>query len=586
MNDVAFLCRAARAPLLAWLLLALVAALLECLLINAILPLVWESDSQARDVAHQAYQWMGVTDDRIFMATMVFVAIAYLGRNVFLALQGIVIARISTTVMVDTKMRLLQRVDEARYHPVSRMDAGTLGNAVLREAGNVPVALGCLVNSVSHGLFAAAVFMLTMWLEPVLIACTLAVILPGYLIIRKTFVVTRKISAEQTALNGRVQSLVVQMVLSLKYLKNTETCGRIVGVVGDRVRQQGSLRFKQLCFGLAFNNGTDLALVLLGLGMVLLHGKLTGAPGIESLFVLYIFRRSAMYAMACQTSFRQYQEVHGSIRVIQDLDRELANHAMVVDANATPPDFSQCIRMKNLSFRYRASSEVLSAIDLAVQPGSKVAIVGTSGSGKSTLLMLLTGALQPTAGDVFLGPLPYSWIDLAAMRSRTGYVAQDNVVFNDSVASNVALWEPEPSPERVRRALLMADALNFVDSLPEREMTRVGDGGNSLSGGQCQRLAIARELYKDISLLILDEATSSLDGGTERRILNNIIGMEGMTVLAVTHRIMPTRHFDTVLVLDDGHLVAQGPYEELHRTCAVFRAMADAQDCEFAPPAS
>ena len=578
MSDLLFLCRSAGGLLPAWFLLTITSALLEFVAINSILPVIWEGDSVIRDVARSAYAQIGVADENMLPATILFVAAAYVGRNVFLTLQSALSARITTAMQVDVKLRLLGRIDNAGYYPISTMNMGVLGNAVLRETGNISMAMGNLVNAACHGIFATALFILAVMLEPWLITAGLIIVIPCYFGMSKVISFSKRISEEQTRNYGRIQSLLVQTLAALKYAKNTETGGRITNVMSADIRRQGRLLLVQQCFAYALHNGTDLILVLMALGGVFVYAGPMGQPVIGIIFILFVFRRSVSYAVACQGAFRQYLELHGSVKIVQDLDRELSEYAITVNPDAVPPDFSQPIHVEGVSFRYPTSAAVLRNVSLTIPAGGKVALVGASGSGKSTLVMLLTGALQPGSGGVSLGRTPYRELDLARLRSQTGYVSQESIVFNDTVINNVTLWDPEPSPDRVERALASAEARDFVNELPDNWETPVGDDGNALSGGERQRIAIARELYKNGKLLILDEATSGLDGGVELSILQNIRAMtKDTTVIAITHRIAAARQFDMICVLENGEIVEQGPYDKLHRANGIFRAMAAAQ---------
>lgn len=578
MSDIRFLYRSARGLLLVWFSLAVLSALLELAAINSILPVVWESNSAVKDFVGNVYALVGYEAEPTIGVIIIFVAAAYVFRNVCLTLQGAVSARISTAIRVDAKLRLLRHLENASYHPLSRMNAGVLDNAIHRESDEVSLAMGNLINAASQGMFALAMLVLAMALEPLLITATLVILVPCYFGMRRVIGFSNRVSLEVTRNNGRIQSLLVQMLSALKYLKNTESYGRVANIARTDIRRHGRLRFVQQCFAHVLHNGTDLVLVLLALGGLFVYAVLLGKPVIGILFLLFVLRRSMAYAMSCQVAFRQYLESHGSLDIVQRMERDLSEYETAVRPDAVPPDLSQPIRVDGVSFRYPGSAEVLSNVSLTIPAGSRVAIVGASGAGKSTLLMLLTGALQPTSGKLCLGGTPYDELDLALLRSQIGYVSQEHVVFNDSVVNNVTLWDPEPSLARVQRSLASAGAEKFVSGLPEGGNTPLGDYGNALSSGQRQRIAIARELYKNGKVLILDEATSALDGGAEMCILGNIWRAVGdASVIAVTHRIAATRMFDTICVLENGTLVEQGAYDDLHRAGGAFRRMADHQ---------
>jgi len=222
------------------------------------------------------------------------------------------------------------------------------------------------------------------------------------------------------------------------------------------------------------------------------------------------------------------------------------------------------IELQDVALRYRADAEpALSGLSLRIEHGETVALVGPSGAGKSSLVNLLPRFIEPSAGQIRLdGRALRDW-DMRALRRQFALVSQDVVLFNDSVAANVALGDDVDEP-RVREALRAANLLDFVSALPQGLQTLVGHNGSQLSGGQRQRLAIARAVYKDAPILILDEATSALDAESERAVQDALERlMQGRTTLVIAHRLATIEHADRVLVLDGGRLVEQGSHAEL-----------------------
>jgi ATP-binding cassette, subfamily B, bacterial MsbA len=204
-------------------------------------------------------------------------------------------------------------------------------------------------------------------------------------------------------------------------------------------------------------------------------------------------------------------------------------------------------------------------LDLLIEPGERVALVGRSGSGKSTVASLLPRFYDATSGEIRVDDIPIRDLTLASLRAQISLVSQDVVLFNDTIAANIAygLAEP-PAREMLERVARNAHALDFIQALPEGFETRIGDRGVMLSGGQRQRLAIARAMLKDAPILILDEATSALDTESERHIqaaLQQL--MSNRTTLMIAHRLSTIENADRILVMENGHVVEQGPHAEL-----------------------
>jgi subfamily B ATP-binding cassette protein MsbA len=223
------------------------------------------------------------------------------------------------------------------------------------------------------------------------------------------------------------------------------------------------------------------------------------------------------------------------------------------------------IELRGVSLAYRGEdgAPALDGVDLAIAAGETVALVGPSGAGKSSLVNLLPRFFEPTAGTVALDGVPLSEWDVKALRRQFALVSQDVVLFNDSVAANVALGDAIDT-ERVRSALHSAHLLDFVLTLPQGIDTPIGHNGSELSGGQRQRLAIARAIYKDAPVLILDEATSALDSESERAVQDALEHlMADRTTLVIAHRLSTIEHADRVVAMDRGRVVEQGTHAQL-----------------------
>jgi ATP-binding cassette subfamily B protein len=218
-----------------------------------------------------------------------------------------------------------------------------------------------------------------------------------------------------------------------------------------------------------------------------------------------------------------------------------------------------------------ASRPILSGFSLDVEPGTTVGIVGRSGSGKSTLLRLLAGLIEPTSGRILFDRVDVGLIDYGELRRRIGVVLQQPYVFSATIAENIALGEDDPDESLLKKAASIADIAELVDRLPLGYDTPVGDKGLPLSGGQAQRLTIARALYGDPPVLLFDEATSALDSESEAIVKRNINRLlKGRTAFVAAHRLSTVRDADQIIVLDSGRLVERGTHEELMERKGIY----------------
>lgn len=229
---------------------------------------------------------------------------------------------------------------------------------------------------------------------------------------------------------------------------------------------------------------------------------------------------------------------------------------------------------EGVSFRYEESVPVLKDIDLEVKKGEVIAIVGPSGAGKSTLADLLPRFYNPNEGRIYIDGTDISAIDLASLRSLMGIVTQETILFNDTVFNNIAYGMEDCSLERVIDAARAANAHDFITAMPEQYNTVIGDRGVQLSGGQRQRLAIARALLKNPQILILDEATSSLDVESEALVQEAIDRLvKGRTTLVIAHRLSTIINADKILVIEDGMIKQAGTHKELIDEDGIYRKL-------------
>jgi len=223
------------------------------------------------------------------------------------------------------------------------------------------------------------------------------------------------------------------------------------------------------------------------------------------------------------------------------------------------------ISFKNVGFRYTPDgTPILQGVTFDVAPNTTVAIVGRSGSGKTTLIKCLAGLLEPTEGTIEYDGVELKTLDYRDLRRNVGFVLQENHIFNDTIARNIAFGEEEPDMDRVLWAARAASAHEFVERLPLGYDTKIGESGLAISGGQRQRVAIARALYHRPPVLIFDEATSALDTESERAVKENVDRLlEGRTSFVIAHRLSTVRDADQIVVLEKGRVAEHGTHDDL-----------------------
>jgi len=244
----------------------------------------------------------------------------------------------------------------------------------------------------------------------------------------------------------------------------------------------------------------------------------------------------------------------------------------------TLPSLGHGIRYENVCFAYKPETPVLRDIEIEIGCGEVVALVGSSGAGKSTAMDLLARFHEPTSGRITVDGVDIRDATIASLRAQLGIVTQDTILFHDTVRNNIAYGRPDASNEDIEAAARAAHAHEWISAMPQGYDTVVGERGTKISGGERQRLAIARALLKNPPILLLDEATSSLDMESERLVQEALERlMEGRTVLVIAHRLSTVRRAHKIVVLESGRVVASGTHDELIGQDGLYRRLYDLQ---------
>ena len=258
-----------------------------------------------------------------------------------------------------------------------------------------------------------------------------------------------------------------------------------------------------------------------------------------------------------------------SVDVVIDEINELKNNKKLFDNHETQnknfinKNF-EILEIDSLGFSYDNKTKVLKNINFKVHKGEKIGIVGQSGSGKSTLINIILGLLKPTDGNILLDKKNI-FQSLNEWYNILGYIPQDIYLLNDTIKNNIALGIEENNIQTrlIKKALLLSNAAEFIEKLPDKIETNVGNRGISFSGGQRQRIGIARAFYRDSKILILDEATNSLDQENEREIVKQILSLKDITVFIIAHNLNALRNCDKIIYLDQGNLVDFDSFEKI-----------------------
>jgi len=492
----------------------------------------------------------------------------------------------NTTLVVELTTRLSKDLYRAIAHTnwlfFSRSRASDFTHALTTDLGRISNATQDLLSLVATGGITLVYLLLAIRLSPVLTALVLVCGVLLLLVQKRSIRAARQQGEDFSSAAQEMYFAAMEHLGGMKTVKSYGAEEQNVGVYERIIERLAdvNLNFARNSANMSFwfRVGSVLTLsVILYVSLEVLALPIAGL-----LILLFLF-----YRLMPQFSNLQqgYQRLVNELPAFTAYSQMLARCKAAAEPavmNAERVELKNGIHCSQLSFGYDPDdAEVLSGLDLFIRAGETTAIVGASGVGKSTLADLVMGLVTPTKGRILVDDKPLDSKRLQSWRSRIGYVTQDTFLFHDTIRSNL-LWAcPGASENELLEALRMAAAEEFVAGLPLGLDTVVGDRGVRLSGGEKQRLALARALLRRPAILILDEATSALDSENERRIQRAIEHLHGnLTILIITHRLSTIREVDLIYVLDHGAATETGDWDGLLAKDGRFRELYRAQMVE------
>jgi ABC-type multidrug transport system fused ATPase/permease subunit len=455
--------------------------------------------------------------------------------------------------------------------PVSFYDAnktGTLVSRIMSDVEGVRNLLGTGLVEFAGGLLTSGIAL--WWLMRIspkmtLIAVGSLLVFGGAL--KKAFATIRPIFRERSKLNAEVTGRLTESLGGVRVIKGYHAEEREEAVFASGVRRLLENVMRTLTATSVMSLSASVLLGLVGAATMFigarqsLAGTLTPGQFFSFTITLPFLVAPIMQIVAIGT---QITEALAGLERTQEILRERPED-QDPRRTETRPDIHGRIEFENVSFSYDGNRDVLRDISFISEPGTVTALVGSSGSGKSTTIGLISAFYVPTKGRIRVDGVDLSTVRLDSYRTRLGVVLQESFLFDGTIRENVAFSRPDASEEEIMRACRIARVDEFAESFADKYETIVGERGVKLSGGQRQRISIARAILAEPRILILDEATSSLDSESEQMIQHGLSYlMQGRTTFVIAHRLSTIRRADQILVMEQGQIIERGTHEQLY----------------------
>jgi len=549
-------------------ILGFVAGVFEGIGINALIPLfslAAEQGGQADDSVSQSIQ-------RVFA----FVNIPFTIKYILFFILGLFLMRTLIVFLYHyVKIRISADYEEAARIELLKKTLGASWSFILsQKAGKHNAMLTTFVEFGARGLIKISAMIMAMTVTAVYVVIafnistlitvlSVALALVSFVLFKPFFVKTKIVSSENARVIESVMHKIEQFVVGMKTVKAMGVADQAMESGKEHFRKFNEFKVKVYLY----RNYLPATLQFVSIVFVcLIFGisyKMENFNLGMIIAMVYIIQRIFTYLQRFQLAFHQLLESLSYMEKVTEYKKDISGHVEDV-SGAKEFRFEKNISFEDVTFSYANRTDVLSTISFSIEKGSSVALIGPSGAGKTTVVDLLLRLFTPTGGAITADGEDISEIDLEKWRDHIGYISQDIFLINDTIENNIRFHDESVTDADVKRAAKMANIDTFVDSLPGKYQTVIGERGLEVSAGQRQRIVIARVLARNPDILILDEATSALDNESEKKVQTVIDELKGkVTTFVVAHRLTTVLNVDTLLVLDGGKIVEQGSPKKL-----------------------
>jgi subfamily B ATP-binding cassette protein MsbA len=454
-----------------------------------------------------------------------------------------------------------------KYSYYTNTSIGYLNNIITTEIERGVFALNKYTILIGDLIFILIfiAFAVTINYKMTLVVLFLSLLL--FILMRGLSRLSRKMSMLVSETNAQIQTLLIQTIYNYKYIKATDSFTHIFKRLFGIINKNYSYKFKSNVLTFIPSSLVEPVSIFIISGLVIYYVEFKGKSIAEIFVFVIFFYKTFGYIIRFQSDWQKFNVGLGGLEVMCKANRVLNNNVENV-GNRQINVFNKAIELKNVNFSY-GPKQVFFDVNLSIQKNKSIGIVGESGAGKTTMFDIITGLLTPQSGKISIDGIDYSELEFSSLRNIIGYVTQEPVIFNDTIANNMSFWECDSQEDicrkRIENAAILANCDKFIKETENGYDTVIGDKGVKLSVGQRQRIAIAREIFKEPEIIIFDEATSALDTESEQLIQQSINSLKGeRTIMIIAHRLSTVRNCDYIYVLNKGRIVEEGSFDDLY----------------------
>ena len=548
-----------------------ISGILETIGITAIIPLfsfVLKDKTGGTDIISTTFtKFFGFINIQLnFYVLAAFIILLFIAKSIVLLWANNINAKITANFEKQMRVDMFRSVLNTNWTFLSGQKIGYLEKIVMDHIARTSEMLRHLSGTILLITNLLIYIFIALNISSIITLLTLSIGCILFLFYKPIAHKTRKISQYYADNNKIVANIINENMIGIKTIKATASENK----VWEKVKKHfNELQFARVRMSVLSYIAIAFLQPIIIIFIIILFAFSYTRPDFNLasfVVIIYLIQKIFSYIQNIQGKLQTIYESLPYLKSVVDNKKIIRHNKEITDGNEVF-DFQKEITFKKISFFYSPEKGiVLNDVNFTIKKGESVRLVGPSGAGKTTIVDLLLRLFEPNSGEILIDGKNINTINVKKWREVIGYVSQDIFLLNDSIENNIRFYDDSLSNEIVIKATKMANIYDFIETLPEKLSTQVGERGVKLSAGQRQRIILARVLARSPKILILDEATSSLDNESEVQVQNAIKNLKGkITVLAIAHRLATVMNSDTLLALENGKIIEQGEPENLLR---------------------